>query len=115
MPPLRLSVATKLTCLSVQVGIDDHDGHAGLDGALHGLDEGAGISRGEDDAADVAAGEILDDLDLLVAVVLAQRALPEDLGLDALGVEFLLGFGGSAMDGLPEFVRVVPLGMTAMV
>ena len=69
-----------------------------------GCDEGAAIQRRDDDAADALGREILDDLHLLLAVVLAERTLPDDLHVDALGLELLLGLHGAGMDGLPELV-----------
>ena len=95
--------------VGLEIRVDHDGGNLGLSRARHRGDEGLGIQRSEHDAADFAGGEVLDHLDLLVAVVFAQGTLPEQLHLDALGAEFLLGFDGAGVDGFPELV-CGPLG-----
>ena len=85
-------------------GIDNHDGDAGADGAFGGGDEGSVIEWGEDHAVDALRNEVFDDLDLLLAVVLAEGAFPDDFDGLAFGFEFLLGFERAGVDGFPEFV-----------
>ena len=46
-----------------------------------------------------------DDLDLLLAIVLAERALPDHLDVDALRLQLALGLDRAGVDGLPELVR----------
>ena len=58
---------------------------------------------------DPLAREALDHLDLLLAVVLADRPLPDDLDLDALGLQVARGLDGAGVDALPELVGE-PLG-----
>lgn len=88
----------------LEIGIHDDDGDAGLGGGADGDGEGLGVEGGEDDSADVTDGKILNDLDLLIAVVFAEGTLPDDFGFDAGSIEFLLGFDGPGVDGLPELV-----------
>ena len=83
-PPFRLSVATKLTrsdrTASARVDDDGRDA-----GALRFFDrahERAVVERSQDDAVDALAEEALDDLHLLLAVVFAQRSLPDDVHVD---------------------------------
>ena len=91
--------------LRVQAGIDDDGRDAGALGLLDRPHEGALIERGDDDAGDVLADEPLDDLHLLLAVVLAQRALPRDRDRRAGCGELSFGLDGARVDGFPELVR----------
>ena len=88
-----------------QRGVDDHGGDAG---ALRFLDrphQRARIERGEHDAVDALAQEPFDDLDLLLAVVLANRALPGEADGHALRLVLPLRLDRAGMDALPELVR----------
>ena len=63
-----------------------------------------GIQWRERDPANAASGEVLDRLNLLIAIVFAQRALPKDLRLNAFAIELLLRLQRARVDGLPELV-----------
>ena len=63
--------------------------------------------------ADALALEALDDLDLLLAIVLAERALPHHPGVDSLRLQLALGLDRAGVDGLQNSC-VVPFGMTAI-
>ena len=65
-----------------------------------GRDERPVVDRRQDDGVDAGVDHRLDDLDLLVAVVLAERALPDDLRPELAG-----GRERPGVDGLPELVR----------
>ncbi len=54
---------------------------------------------GREDGVDAGGDHGLDDLDLLVPVVLLERALPDDPDAQLVG-----GRQGAGMDGLPKFV-----------
>ena len=70
-----------------------------------GTHQRARIERGEHDAVDALAQEAFDDLDLLLAVVLAHRALPDEVDVDALRLVLPLRLDGAGVDALPELVR----------
>ena len=105
-PPFTLSVATKLT-----IAFDssaESKMTTGMPARLRLLDrphQRPGVERRQHDAADALALEALDDLDLLLAVVLAQRALPDDADVDALRLQLALGLDRAGVDGVPELVR----------
>jgi hypothetical protein len=63
------------------------------------------VERGKHDAAHATTDEVLDDLDLLFAVILLERTLPDHVHRDALRGELALGLHGAGVDGLPELVR----------
>ena len=81
-PPLWLSVATKLT-----IAVDSSPesmmtvGIPARAASSTGRTSARAVERREHDAGDALRDEALDDLDLLLAVVLAERALPDD-GVD---------------------------------
>ncbi len=79
--------------------VEDDRGDPGPAGLRDRPDEGPVVERREDEGVDAGAGQGLDDLDLLVAVVFLERALPDDLDAELPG-----GGQGPGMDGLPEFV-----------
>ena len=78
-PPLPLSVADVADgdVRRLEVRVEEHGRDAGagrfLDRALQRL----AVERRQHDALDALAGEAFDDLDLLLAIVLADRALPQ--------------------------------------
>ena len=74
------------------------------DGFLDRPDERPGVERRQHDAADALAQEALDDLDLLLAIVLAERALPDHVDVDALRLQLALGLDRAGVDGAPELV-----------
>ena len=64
-----------------------------------------GVERGQDDAVDPGRDRVLDELDLLDAIVFLLRALPDHLDV----AQLLRGLHGARVDRLPELVRR-PLG-----
>ena len=118
MPPISAAqlVGAHLAALDV-VGRDEAHDLVGGEGRVHDHGRrpraaspprpaGRAPSRrgGEDDPVDALARERLDDLHLLLAVVLAQRPLPEDLDGDALRGEVALGLDRTGVDRAPELV-----------
>ncbi len=85
--------------LALEGRVEDDRGDAGPAGLGHRPHQGPVVERGEDQGVDAGAGQGLDDLDLLVAVVLLERALPDDLDAELPG-----GGERSGMDGFPELV-----------
>src|SRR5690554_3553989 len=79
--------------------VDDHDRYSAPDGRLDRAGEAARVERRQHDGVDAAADEVLDDLDLHLAVVLLLRALPDDVHAELLSRLF-----GARMDGFPELV-----------
>ena len=61
--------------LALEAGVDDDDRDLLAHGVLDGPDEGPVVERGQDDAVDAAADDVLDHGDLLGPVVLLLRAL----------------------------------------
>ncbi len=91
--------------VGVERRVDHHRRDARASGLLDGPHDRRLIERRDDDARDVLAHEAFDHLHLLLAVVLAQRALPADGDLRARGVQLALGLDGAGVNGFPEFVR----------
>src|SRR5581483_7553109 len=88
----------------LEPGVNNNDWNAGVHGAGDGIDKGLFVERGKHDPANVAAGEVFDYLDLLVAVVLAERAFPDHFHGRPLGGKFLFSFGRAGVDRFPIFV-----------
>ena len=107
-------VGRQLSALAVVRGDETHDlvgGQSRVDN--HGRDaeslrfldrphERLLVERGEHDAVDALTGEGLHDLHLLLAVVLAQRPLPDQLDLQAGGFEVACTLDGAGMHRTPE-------------
>src|SRR5437899_2707815 len=70
--------------IGLEVRIHDYDRDAGFHRVLDRFDQRLGIERGQNHRADVASHEILDHLDLLIAIILAQRPLPDDVNFRPL-------------------------------
>ena len=70
-----------------------------------GPHEGAIVERREHEPVDALAGESLDHLHLLFAVVLAQRPFPGDRDVQAFGLQFTLGLDRAGVDAVPELGR----------
>src|SRR5207302_6012081 len=83
----------------------DHGGHTGPLRLFHRSHQGAVVERGEHDAPDALTEEPLHDLHLLLAVVLAERSLPDDAHRCSLGRELARRLDRPGVDALPEFVR----------
>src|SRR5438093_39982 len=89
----------------LESGIDDHRGHACAPGFLDRSHQGAAVERREHDALHTLAEKPLHDLDLLLAIVLAQRPFPDDVDRRALAGELARRLDRPGMNTLPEFVR----------
>src|SRR5438094_2295761 len=88
----------------LETGIDDHRRHARALRLLHRSHQTPAVQRREDDALHAFADETLHDLDLLLAVIFANRALP-DQGYRIAGRRKLaLRAHGSRVDRLPELM-----------
>src|SRR5688572_12978500 len=97
-----------LAHLALEPAVEDDDRDAGLPRIPDRVQEGGVIERGEHDPLDAGRDEVLDDLDLLRAVVLLLGPLPLDLHAHPrprLGVDLALGLHRPGVDGLPELVR----------
>ena len=113
-PPFTLSVATKLTIWSEARA--ESTITVGTPRRLRLLDrphERLLVEGGEDDPVDALAREGLHHLHLLLAVVLAQGALPEHLHVDALRGEVALGRQPPRRGWSRQNSWVVPLGTKA--
>ncbi len=87
-----------------QIRVDDDGGDPELLRVLDRPHQGLVVERREHDAAHPLARESLDHLHLLLAVVLADRPLPDDLDVDPFGLQVARGLVGASMDALPELV-----------
>ena len=86
-------------------GVEDDGGNARARGFLDRPLQGPAVERREHDPLDALADEALDDLDLLLAVVLADRALPDDADRRPGGRELGGGLLGADADARPVLVR----------
>ena len=68
----------------LQTRVDDDCGHTGAFGFVDGTHQRAIVERREHDAAHTLRGESFDDLNLLFAIVFAERAFPDDFYFSAL-------------------------------
>ena len=91
-------------------GVEDDGGNARLRGFLDRPLQGPAVERRQDDPLDALADEALDDLDLLLAVVLADRALPEDADRRPGGRELgrRLGMTASVRGAAPPVAPLPP-------
>jgi hypothetical protein len=88
----------------LQAGVHDDDGDFRTRGRIHRANQCLGVGGREHDSIHAPADEILNHLNLLVAIVLAQRPLPDDIHFHALAGEFALRFHGACMNRFPELV-----------
>jgi hypothetical protein len=88
-----------LAHLALQRGVEDHDRDVARHGGTDGSAEGGVVERREHDGIDARADELLHDADLLGAIVLLERTLPEDFH-----VEFLPRLPRPGLDRLPEIM-----------
>jgi hypothetical protein len=77
-----------------QTAIDDQDWDACCLSVVDWGRQSLVVERSEDDAIDLLRGEVLDNLDLLFAVVLFLRAFPNDLDIP----QFCSGFLGAGVN-----------------
>ncbi len=89
-----------LAGVAVEGGIEDDNGDLLIDHGLDWSDQGGVVERGEDDPVDALGLELLNDLDLLGAVVLLVRALPNDRD-----TQVFAGLLGALLHALPEDMR----------
>ena len=84
-----------------QSAIEDDRGNPFALGVGHRRHERRGVERRQDDAVDALRHEIADDVDLPLAIVLEQGALPVNIDV----AEFLGRLEGAGVHRLPEHVR----------
>src|SRR6266496_3112176 len=90
--------------VGLEAGVDHDRGDPEALRLLHWPHQGLRVEGGEDDPVHALAGEPLHDLDLLLAVVLAEGALPDDLDRDPIHRQVLAGLHRPRVDALPELV-----------
>ena len=96
-----------------QIRVHDHRRDPGALRFFHRAHQRALVERREHDAVHALAEEALDHLHLLLAVVLAQRALPGDVHLDPAAIQLARRLDRPAWM-LFQNSCVVPLGTTPM-
>src|ERR1051326_276537 len=90
--------------VGLEVRVHDDDWDLGLEGIVHGFDQRLRIQRRQHYGAHAAHHEILHNLNLLVAVVFAQRAFPDDVHFGSLPGQLALGLDRPRMDRFPKLV-----------
>ena len=88
----------------VQRGVDHHGGDSRCDSFFHRTNQGVAIKGSQNDSIYVLADETFYDLDLLLAVVFAQRPLPDKVDIYFLRGQITSGFYGASVDTFPIFL-----------
>jgi hypothetical protein len=84
--------------------VDDHRRHAGTLRFFDRTGQGAIVQRRQHNSVYSLRGEPLDYLDLLFAIVFAQRALPDDFDFNATRRQFALGLDAAGVNALPKLM-----------
>ena len=85
--------------------IDDHGRHVGALRFLNRAHQGAIVQRRQHDAIDALRSETFDHLDLLLAIVFAQRAFPDHSHLVARRRKLTRRFDGAGVNAFPKLMR----------
>src|SRR5688572_5747473 len=88
----------------LQTRIDNHRRNAGTLRVSDRTNESTIVEWREYNAINALRCESFDDLNLLLAIVLTQRAFPDHLDQSPLGREFTCGLVAAGVNALPEFV-----------
>ena len=88
-----------LTDLASERRVENHDWLVALHSRPHGVAQRGVIKGGEHNGVGVVDRELLDDSDLLSAIILLERSFPDDLG-----IKFFAGGTGAIFNGFPKAV-----------
>lgn len=91
-------------CSGIERRVDDDDGDAGAHRHFGRASQRTRIQRRQHHAAHAAGDEIFHHLHLLLAIIFAQRAFPNDVGIDPFGLQFARSFNRTGVNGFPKLV-----------